>query len=192
MPSYELESYSPCHAVRVVAATELLLPASIKLIFLVMDPENQVAWPESKSIPTQNVVSEQQWGLLKRADYLWQHTCFELFVGIKDQPDYREINLSPAQAWQCYQFEDYRQPDQMPPLAANDIELIDFAASTGKLQATLNLQGFIEKQDCYLEDLKLGISSVIQLKSGKEHYFALQHTGDIADFHRQADWTIRL
>ena len=29
----------------------------------------------------------------------------------------------PSQAWQSYQFEEYRYPESMPPFAAYDIEL---------------------------------------------------------------------
>jgi hypothetical protein len=42
---------------------------------------------------------------------------------VKDEDFYREINLSPSQAWQAYQFEEYRYPEDMPPIAAYDIEL---------------------------------------------------------------------
>ena len=32
----------------------------------------------------------------RRADELWQHTCFEAFVGESGSPAYREFNLSPS------------------------------------------------------------------------------------------------
>ncbi len=186
MASYELDTFTPYPAVRVVVATELILPSSIKLLFFTIDPEQQIDW-QDYAAPKQQRSFNSTLGY-QRQDFLWEQTCFELFVGIKDQDSYREINLSPQQDWNCYAFDDYRQPDQLPPQTAHDIELISLQCSPNKLQAILNLQQFIEQQDCYLEDLKLGISSVIRLKNGKQLFYALQHTGNQADFHRRQDW----
>lgn len=186
MASYELDSFSPYPAIRIVVATELILPASIKLLFLAMDPEQQIDWQDYATARQQRSF-DQQVGY-QRQDFLWEQTCFELFVGIKDQDCYREINLSPQQYWNCYAFDDYRQPGDFPPQTAQDIELISLQYSQNKLQAILNLQQFIQQQDCYLEDLKLGISSVIRLHTGKQLFYALQHSGTQADFHRRQDW----
>ena len=186
MASYELDSFSPYPAIRIVVATELILPASIKLLFLAMDPEQQIDWQDYATARQQRSF-DQQVGY-QRQDFLWEQTCFELFVGIKDQDCYREINLSPQQYWNCYAFDDYRQPAGLPPQTAQDIELISLQYGQNKLQAILNLQQFIQQQDCYLEDLKLGISSVIRLNTGKQLFYALQHSGTQADFHRRQDW----
>lgn len=186
MASYELDTFTPYPAVRIVVASELILPSSIKLLFFAIDPEQQIDWQDYASSKPQRSFNDSLG--YQRQDFLWEQTCFELFVGIKDQDCYREINLSPQQYWNCYAFEDYRQPEQTPPQIASDIELISFQCSHLKVQAILNLQTFIEQQDCYLEDLKLGISSVIRLKNGKQLFFALQHSGKQADFHRRQDW----
>lgn len=186
MASYELDTFTPYPAVRIVVATELILPSSIKLLFFAIDPEQQIDWQDYATSKPQRSFNDSLG--YQRQDFLWEQTCFELFVGIKDQDCYREINLSPQQYWNCYAFDDYRQPASFPPQTAQDIELISLQYSHNKLQAILNLQQFIQQQDCYLEDLKLGISSVIQLKSGKQLFYALQHSGTQADFHRRQDW----
>ncbi|XID75462.1 DOMON-like domain-containing protein [Alkanindiges sp. WGS2144] len=189
MPSYELDAFAPCPAVRIVAATELVLPATLNILFLAIDPEQRIDWSDSVKQSNPSAASMQTY---PRRDKLWEQTCFEVFVGIKDQPDYREINLSPQQYWNCYRFEDYRQPDVMPPAWADDIELIQLSCQANKLQATLNLQQFIQQQDCYLEDIKLGICAVIQLNNQKQLFYALQHSGHQADFHRRQDWIVNL
>lgn len=186
MASYELEAFTPYPAVRIVVATELILPASIKLLFFAMDPEQHIDWQDYAPAKQQRQFSPQLG--YQRQDFLWEQTCFELFVGIKDQDCYREINLSPQLHWNCYAFDDYRQPRQLPPQTAQDIELISLQYSQNKLQVIVNLQQFIQQQDCYLEDLKLGISSVIQLKSSSQLLYALQHSGTQADFHCRQDW----
>ena len=40
---------------------------------------------------------------------LWEETCFEFFLGVKDSPRYWEFNLSPAGHWNVYRFAGYRQ-----------------------------------------------------------------------------------
>src|SRR5262245_12928132 len=44
----------------------------------------------------------------RRADNLWQHTCFEVFVGGTSLASYREYNFSPSGAWAIYDFDGYR------------------------------------------------------------------------------------
>lgn len=186
MASYELDTFSPFPAVRIVVATEMILPSSLRLLFLAIDPEQHIDWQDYASAKPQRSFNDSLG--YKRQDFLWEQTCFELFVGIKDQDSYREINISPQGSWNCYAFEDYRQPPQLPPQTATDIELISLQCSPNKIQAIVNLQHFIEQQDCYLEDLKLGITSVVKLKNGKQLFYALQHSGTQADFHRRQDW----
>jgi len=40
---------------------------------------------------------------------LWEETCFEFFLGVKDSPRYWEFNLSAAGHWNVYRFDGYRQ-----------------------------------------------------------------------------------
>ena len=39
-----------------------------------------------------------------RADGLWRHTCFELFVALPDSEAYFEMNFSPSGEWAMYGF----------------------------------------------------------------------------------------
>ncbi len=189
MPSYELDSFTPNRSIRVVAATELLPPFSMRLLFWLIDPENQVVWPTStgqlSATPSLEVPDELGYA---RFNGLWQNTCFELFLGTTKQSDYREVNLSPTEAWNCYHFDDYRQPDKMPPIQSHDIQLLEIQAHPQKLHTVINVQGLLTHYNCQLNDLRLGISSVLQLKNGKTLFFALQHSGKQADFHRKQDW----
>ena len=40
---------------------------------------------------------------------LWEETCFEFFLAVKNLPHYWEFNLSPAGHWNGYRFTAYRQ-----------------------------------------------------------------------------------
>ena len=50
-------------------------------------------------------------------DYLWQASCYECFIGLASDEyrNYVEINLAPDGYFNFYHFDDYRQPNQMPP-----------------------------------------------------------------------------
>lgn len=193
MASYELDSFVPNRNIRIVVAAETLLPASVRLVFLVIDPEQHIVWPTTQQIEQSHheVAQSFEMGYARR-DYLWQHTCFELFIGIKNKTAYREINLSPAQAWNCYQFEQYREPAQMPPMPAQDIQLLELKAQPQKLEAILDLHQFLQTNECQWDDLVFGLTSVVKLKNNSELYFALSHSTDQPDFHCKRDWTASL
>ena len=44
----------------------------------------------------------------RRAERLWEHTCFEAFVAPGAGAGYYELNFSPSTAWAAYAFDDYR------------------------------------------------------------------------------------
>src|SRR5438128_11633958 len=45
----------------------------------------------------------------RRADRLWQHTCFEAFVSAKGDVAYHEFNFAPSGEWAAYAFYRYRE-----------------------------------------------------------------------------------
>jgi hypothetical protein len=45
------------------------------------------------------------------ADGLWEHSCFEAFVGVLGEAGYHEFNFSPSGQWAAYAFSGYRQRD---------------------------------------------------------------------------------
>lgn len=56
-----------------------------------------------------------------RTDLLWEHTCFEAFIGLSGSPAYREFNFSPSGQWAAYAF-DYRQRVEQPETEAPQID----------------------------------------------------------------------
>lgn len=72
-----------------------------------------------------------------RADGLWEHTCFELFLAAEGSECYWEVNLAPNGNWNLYRLEGYRRG-----LAREaDREALPFAVQHGpqELQLTLTL-----------------------------------------------------
>ena len=173
MASYELNSLQRVPAVSLVGAIEQD-GSALKVGFWISDPNQIIIWPD--------IVASHP-----RQDYLWEQTCFEIFVGVQNEDFYREINLSPSQAWQVYQFEEYRYPEDIPPLPVDDIELNQLKRTHYGLNVSLDLSQFMAKHQLKWSDLYLGLSAVLNTSQGSL-YFAMQHSRPEPDFHNKRDW----
>lgn len=175
MASYELNAFDRrFQAISLVGAIEQQGPSTLNVGFWLRDPNQYVLWPE--------LVSAHP-----RQDFLWEQTCFEIFIGVKNEDFYREINLSPSQAWQAYQFEEYRYPEEMPPQAAYDIDLNQLKRTHYGLNVSLDLTDFMALDKLKWADLFLGLSAVLKTPQG-DQYYAMQHSSPQADFHNKRDW----
>jgi hypothetical protein len=175
MASYELNAFDRrFQAISLVGAIEQQQPGQLNVGFWVRDPNQWIQWPD--------LVSSHP-----RQDFLWEKTCFEIFIGVKGEDFYREINLSPSQAWQAYAFEEYRYPEQMPPVAAEDIDLLQLKRTHYGLNLSLDLGEFMATHELKWADLYIGLSAVFNTSQGV-HYYAMQHSSPQADFHNKRDW----
>ena len=175
MASYELSAFDRrFQAISVVSAIEQVSPFTLNVGFWIRDPNQWIEWPA--------LVAAHP-----RQDFLWENTCFEIFIGVKHEDFYREINLSPSQAWQVYQFEEYRYPEEMPPLAAYDIELNQLKRTHYGLNVSLDLTEFMLKYKLKWSDLFIGLTAVLKTAQG-EQFYAMQHSSPNADFHNKRDW----
>lgn len=124
-----------------------------------------------------------------RADGLWQHSCFEVFLRAGDKDAYAEWNLAPSGAWACYRFERRRAGRSRPAMRAPSIETAgDIGAFT--LAATLAAGELPEL--CGTGILHAGLAAVIEDQDGALSYWALAHGGDAPDFHDPATFTVAL
>jgi hypothetical protein len=119
--------------------------------------------------------------LPSRRHGLWEETCFEFFLGVKDSPRYWEFNLSPAGPWNVYRFAGYRQ-GMVEETAFASLPLI-VRRRPDSLQIDLELE--IERIVGADQPLEVGIAAVIKLAGGGLTYWALTHPGPQADFHRR-------
>lgn len=115
-----------------------------------------------------------------RTDVLWKHTCFELFVGARGD-GYDEFNFAPSTEWAAYRFDGYRlnrRPTDAAPQVAVDCsdERLELAVALALPQPTL----------------RLGLSAVIEEKSGLISYWALNHPPGNADFHHPDCFALEL
>lgn len=115
-----------------------------------------------------------------RADGLWKHTCFEVFVRTAD--GYREFNLSPSGQWASYRFAGYREGMAEAPEAA-DAPLLNRGADSVGLETLIDLPPGAQE---------LGLAAVIEETNGRISYWALAHPSDKPDFHHPDSFVLDL
>lgn len=115
-----------------------------------------------------------------RADGLWQTTCFELFVGVPGDEAYVELNLSPSERWNAYNFARYRdgmreRPFPHEPSCAmrkgEALAIFDAAVPTSALPPT---------------PWRFNMTAIIEEEGRAKSFWALAHPEGKPDFHDAA------
>lgn len=176
MATFDLVAQNATPDIQIIAAIESTQVGILQVGFWVNDPNQRIIWPATLA-------------KLSRQDFLWRHSCFELFIGVKNHDLYREINLSRSNAWQAYQFEEYRYPEDSPPQQASDIELISLNNTRFGITAVLDINPFLHQHNLKMKDLFIGTTSVINTAT-KPLLFAMQHSTVPPDFHNKRDWLL--
>ncbi len=124
-------------------------------------------------------------GQPRRADRLWEHSCFELFAAAV--PAYREFNVAPDGAWAVYDFSGYREPLDSPALDLPPRVSQDYRPLQWRFTMHLPLTAIPAGTT------RLGLSAVLESVDGERAYWALAHPGARPDFHAVEafilDWT---
>jgi len=138
--------------------------------------------------PLKDVVIPARAALADRKDGLWKDTCFEVFLAVRGERRYWELNLSPAGHWNVYRFTSYREGMAAEPA----FTALPFTVETQNQPLTLALEldlGKIVPADVALEG---AISAVLRHKDGAVTYWALTHSSPQPDFHRRESFIIPL
>lgn len=126
----------------------------------------------------------------RRADRLWQHTCFEAFVGVKGKPEYYEFNFAPSGEWAAYSFRNYRDG---VPLGDETLKPKIIGRST---RDSLDLNAIVDLNGLAViasnARLRLGLSAVIEDDEGILSYWALKHRPGKPDFHHPDAFALEL
>jgi hypothetical protein len=122
-----------------------------------------------------------------RADELWRHTCFEVFVRPAATNSYCEFNFAPSMRWSAYLFDGYRSGMRVAgEIAAPKIELRSGPAS-------YSLQAFLELSTLPRDAAwNLALSAVIEEADGNKSYWALAHPPGKPDFHHSDCFALQL
>jgi hypothetical protein len=124
----------------------------------------------------------------KRQGKLWESTCFEFFLGTKNDKRYWEFNLSPAGHWNVYRFDNYRsglKEETAFPTLPFDVQTEPDALS---ISLKLNLGAIVPANQA----LEVAIATVVKNQQGELSYWALKHLGKEPDFHLRESFTLRL
>jgi hypothetical protein len=115
-----------------------------------------------------------------RKDELWRTTCFELFIAVRDSPQYWEFNMSPSGDWNVYAIDAYRQVNMREETRIQWLPFqIQKELNGMSLNAEIDLNHILQNEQV----IEVGITSVIQLNTKRESYWALVHPQPSADFH---------
>lgn len=115
-----------------------------------------------------------------RADGLWQTTCFEMFLMPSGGEGYVELNLSPSERWNAYDFAGYRSGMAERPFPREPECTLRQGSSFAIFDAAIPLNG-LPAADC-----AMGLCAVIEEQGGVTSYWALAHSGQAPDFHAPA------
>lgn len=115
-----------------------------------------------------------------RADELWRTTCFELFLKPLGGQTYCELNLSPSERWNAYDFDSYREGMRERPFPHEPQCTMRLGSSFAIFDAAVPVDGLPEV------DCAMGLSAVIEEEGGAISYWALAHGDGGPDFHARA------
>jgi hypothetical protein len=119
-----------------------------------------------------------------RADRLWDHSCFEAFLKTGEGPDYLELNFAPSGRWAAYDFSGRRAGMMEAALEPPKIEMWSDHLS-------LHLKAEVAGLPPH-DPWRLGLSAVIEEKSGRMSYWALAHPSAKPDFHHPGSFVLTL
>jgi hypothetical protein len=126
----------------------------------------------------------------RRADRLWEHTCFEAFVRAKGQSAYYEFNFSPSGEWAAYAFRRYRDGG-----TTND-DILDANITVRREGEVFELDTVVHLDHLPMisrdASLRLGLSAVIEDINGRLSYWALKHPLGKPDFHHPDNFALEI
>ena len=118
----------------------------------------------------------------RRAERLWERTCFEAFVAPTAGNRYFELNFSPSTEWAAYAFDGYRQG--MRPLVLGAEPSVESVETSNELRVTADVElGALAGAGW---SWRIGLSAVVEHLAGGRAYFALRHPREAPDFHDTA------
>jgi hypothetical protein len=175
--SFSLQPFSPIAPPRTIEITGHIIrrPRQLAIRYDLRGDLAELIIPEPAAMPA-------------RRQGLWEGTCFEFFLGVKDAPQYWEFNLSPAGHWNVYRFDAYRQG------MAEEAGLTSLPLRVRRRPDSLRLDLEMDVRRIVSTDqpLMVGIAAVIRLAGGGLTYWALTHPGPAADFHRRDSFLVEL
>jgi hypothetical protein len=115
-----------------------------------------------------------------RADDLWKTTCFEAFLQPQGGTAYVELNLSPSERWNAYDFVAYREGMAERPFPREP----DCSLRMGQAMAIFDAA--IPVSALPPLPWRYGLTAVLEEQGGVLSYWAIAHQTGKPDFHDAA------
>ena len=123
---------------------------------------------------------------------LWENTCLELFVAVKDRDRYWEFNLSPSGDWNVFRFEHYRNERDADTLREEPlVASLPFRTQRQPGSFLLDMEFDLDRLVRKDQFLEIGIAAIITFNEDRT-YWALTHCGSRPDFHRRDSFVMKL
>lgn len=119
----------------------------------------------------------------RRADRLWEHTCFEAFLAGEGEQAYFEYNFAPSGQWALYRFSAYREG--MTPVEPARAPRIGFESAPGRLRLGAAV-------DAPLRAQRIALCAVIEDVDRRLSYWALAQPSSKPDFHHPDAFALHL
>jgi len=125
-----------------------------------------------------------------RADELWRHTCFEVFVALPDNDAYCELNFSPSGEWAMYGFVGYRRG--MTPIEVRRPPRVAVRPTPRGLvlEAVTHLEELPMPQPG--SPLRAGVAAVVEETDGRLTHWSLAHPSALPDFHHRLGFALQV
>ncbi|WP_299485410.1 DOMON-like domain-containing protein [Acaryochloris sp. IP29b_bin.137] len=175
MTAFTLQPFAQPHPDVTITGTLDRQGNQLEIAYHLSGNLDQVILPASSDPPT-------------RQYDLWEGTCFEFFLGLPQQPNYWEFNLSPTGSWNVFHLESYRHNLQ-EALAVN---ALPFQVQLGISSFTLSLTFDLASIEAVAYPLDVAICAVIQSPQTSLSYWALTHCGPQADFHQRDSFILQI
>jgi hypothetical protein len=124
----------------------------------------------------------------RRAERLWEHTCFEAFVAPAAGARYCELNIAPSTEWAAYAFDSYRHG--MRPLELKKPPAVQVAKGARELRVTAAMELGVLADAPW--PWRIGLTAVVEDRTGGRAYYALKHPREKPDFHDAASFAVLL
>lgn len=168
---------SPCPLIRqfAIEVDPAPLPASLVILYRIAGEVSRLHLPPP--------------GFARRADGLWQHSCFEAFLRAGAVASYYEFNLAPSGDWAAYRFGRQRSERSVPEISVPRIVCRHFPEGY-ELSVTIPVAALPELARAI--EIEAGIAAVIEADDGSLSHWALAHGGVTPDFHEPTSFLLKI
>lgn len=125
-----------------------------------------------------------------RADELWKHSCFEMFVRAAASGPYYEFNFSPSSEWSVYRFDAHR--NGMRPVLTIGPPMIETRRARDEFELIAHVELKRLPELAGSAALQVGLSAIIEEADGRKSFWAIAHPPGPPDFHHSDCFALEL